>query len=55
MIEETADLVNEAGGIGIAKAIDHLEPAQVAQLAEYIEHEHGALDILVNNIWAPRP
>jgi NAD(P)-dependent dehydrogenase (short-subunit alcohol dehydrogenase family) len=29
-IEETADLVRQAGGDGIAVQVDHLEPAQVA-------------------------
>jgi NAD(P)-dependent dehydrogenase (short-subunit alcohol dehydrogenase family) len=28
-IEETAELVTEAGGTGVAVAVDHLEPAQV--------------------------
>ena len=31
-IEETAELVTEAGGEGIAVAVDHLEPAQVESL-----------------------
>jgi NAD(P)-dependent dehydrogenase (short-subunit alcohol dehydrogenase family) len=32
-IEETAELVREAGGEGIAVPTDHLEPAQVERLA----------------------
>jgi NAD(P)-dependent dehydrogenase (short-subunit alcohol dehydrogenase family) len=50
-IEETAELVTEAGGEGIAVAIDHLDPAQVAALVERIDSEHGRLDVLVNDIW----
>jgi NAD(P)-dependent dehydrogenase (short-subunit alcohol dehydrogenase family) len=50
-IEETADLVTEAGGEGIAVAVDHLDPAQVARLVERIEADHGRLDVLVNDIW----
>jgi NAD(P)-dependent dehydrogenase (short-subunit alcohol dehydrogenase family) len=50
-IEETAELVTAAGGEGIAVAVDHLEPAQVAALAERIDAEHGRLDVLVNDIW----
>jgi NAD(P)-dependent dehydrogenase (short-subunit alcohol dehydrogenase family) len=50
-IEETADLVAEAGGKGIAIQVDHLVAAQVEQLVARIRHEHGRLDILVNDVW----
>jgi NAD(P)-dependent dehydrogenase (short-subunit alcohol dehydrogenase family) len=50
-IEETAELVTEAGGDGIAMAVDHLDPAQVAALVERIDSEHGRLDVVVNDIW----
>jgi NAD(P)-dependent dehydrogenase (short-subunit alcohol dehydrogenase family) len=50
-IEETAELVTEAGGAGIAVAADHLEPAQVRRLVERIDAERGRLDVLVNDIW----
>jgi len=50
-IEETAELVSEAGGDGIAVAVDHLEPDQVAALAGRIDADHGRLDVLVNDIW----
>jgi NAD(P)-dependent dehydrogenase (short-subunit alcohol dehydrogenase family) len=50
-IEETAELVDEAGGTGIAVAVDHLEPDQVQSLVERIDAEHGRLDVLVNDIW----
>ncbi|AST95943.1 short chain dehydrogenase [Niallia circulans] len=50
-IEETADLVNNIGGIGIAVQADHLIHEQVQSLIERIEKEHGRLDILVNDIW----
>src|SRR6185503_2915109 len=50
-IEETAQLVTELGGTGIAVAVDHLEPDQVRGLAERIRADHGHLDVLVNNIW----
>ncbi|HEY0880662.1 MAG TPA: hypothetical protein VGD87_03975 [Archangium sp.] len=38
-------------GRGIAVAIDHLDSAAVAKLAERIRTEHGHLDVLVNDIW----
>jgi NAD(P)-dependent dehydrogenase (short-subunit alcohol dehydrogenase family) len=50
-IEETAELVADAGGRGIAVQVDHLEPAEVKALIERIEAEQGALHILVNDIW----
>jgi NAD(P)-dependent dehydrogenase (short-subunit alcohol dehydrogenase family) len=46
-IEETAELVTDAGGRGIAVPADHLDPAQVAALMERID----GLDVLVNDIW----
>jgi NAD(P)-dependent dehydrogenase (short-subunit alcohol dehydrogenase family) len=50
-IEETADLVDQAGGHGIAIPVDHLEPQQVQALIDRIAFERGALHILVNDIW----
>ncbi|HEY6556898.1 MAG TPA: SDR family oxidoreductase [Polyangiaceae bacterium] len=50
-IEETAELVTELGGNGVAIQVDHLDPAQVASLAERIQREHGQIDVLVNDIW----
>ena len=50
-IEETAALVDEAGGCGIAVQVDHLVPEQVRALIARIEAEQGGLHILVNDIW----
>jgi NAD(P)-dependent dehydrogenase (short-subunit alcohol dehydrogenase family) len=50
-IEETAELVQQAGGQGIAVQVDHLVPEQVEALVARIEREHGRLDILVNDVW----
>jgi NAD(P)-dependent dehydrogenase (short-subunit alcohol dehydrogenase family) len=50
-IEETAELVQAAGGEGIAVEVDHLEPAQVEALVHRIDAEQGRLDLLVNDIW----
>jgi NAD(P)-dependent dehydrogenase (short-subunit alcohol dehydrogenase family) len=50
-IEETAELVQQAGGQGIAVQVDHLDPGQVEALVARIEREQGRLDVLVNDVW----
>jgi NAD(P)-dependent dehydrogenase (short-subunit alcohol dehydrogenase family) len=50
-IEETAALVDDLGGTGIARQVDHLEPAQVERLAAELRDRHGRIDVLVNDIW----
>ena len=49
-IEETVELVNEAGGQGIAVPLEHLNPEQVRLLTARVEREQGRLDVLVNDI-----
>jgi NAD(P)-dependent dehydrogenase (short-subunit alcohol dehydrogenase family) len=50
-IEETAELVDAAGGRGIAVRVDHLVPAEVRALVARIADEQGALHVLVNDIF----
>jgi NAD(P)-dependent dehydrogenase (short-subunit alcohol dehydrogenase family) len=50
-IEETAALVDQAGGRGIAVQVDHLVPDDVRALVARIEREQGMLHILVNDIF----
>jgi NAD(P)-dependent dehydrogenase (short-subunit alcohol dehydrogenase family) len=50
-IEETAALVDAAGGRGIAVAVDHLQPDAVRGLVQRIGREQGELHILVNDIF----
>jgi len=50
-IHETADLVNQAGGTGIAVPCDHRDDDQVRALFDQIMTAHGRLDLLVNNAW----
>lgn len=55
-IEETAELVTQAGGIGIAVQVDHTDPEQVERLFERVAREReGRLDILVNDVWGGDP
>jgi len=50
-IEETAALVDELGGEGVAIQVDHLEADEVRALAHRIRGDYGRIDILVNDIW----
>jgi NAD(P)-dependent dehydrogenase (short-subunit alcohol dehydrogenase family) len=50
-IEETAELVTAAGGLGIAVRVDHTEPAEVKKLVARIKRRNKGLDILVNDVW----
>jgi NAD(P)-dependent dehydrogenase (short-subunit alcohol dehydrogenase family) len=50
-IEETGELMEAAGGTGVALRVDHLDPGQVAALVRRIDADHGRLDVLVNDIW----
>src|ERR1700682_1218852 len=50
-IEETAALVDEAGGRGVSVQVDHLVPDEVRALVARIDREQGGLHVLVNDIW----
>jgi NAD(P)-dependent dehydrogenase (short-subunit alcohol dehydrogenase family) len=50
-IEDTAALVDVAGGRGIALQVDHRVPEQVRALVARIRDEQGRLDLLVNDIF----
>jgi NAD(P)-dependent dehydrogenase (short-subunit alcohol dehydrogenase family) len=50
-IEETAALVDAAGGRGIAVRVDHLVADEVRALVARIEAEQGGLHVLVNDIF----
>lgn len=48
---ETANLVTEAGGMGVALQCDHRDDAQVQAVFAQVRADHGRLDLLVNNAW----
>jgi NAD(P)-dependent dehydrogenase (short-subunit alcohol dehydrogenase family) len=55
-IEDTAELVDEAGGHGIAVRVDHMVADEVAALVRRVADEQdGRLDVLVNDIWGGDP
>jgi NAD(P)-dependent dehydrogenase (short-subunit alcohol dehydrogenase family) len=48
-VYQTAEQINEAGGVGIPVVCDHADDEQVKALFKRIDDKHGYLDILVNN------
>jgi dehydrogenase/reductase SDR family member 1 len=50
-IGRTVEMVEAAGGAGIAVEVDHGDDAQIASLFEQVRSEQGHLDILVNNVY----
>ncbi|MFD6914328.1 SDR family oxidoreductase [Streptomyces virginiae] len=51
-IEETAETITAAGGLGIPVRTDHSDPEQVqALVARIATEQEGRLDILVNSVW----
>ena len=55
-IEETAELVDAAGGRGLAARVDHARPEEVERLVDRIRSEQdGRLDVLVNDVWGGDP
>jgi NAD(P)-dependent dehydrogenase (short-subunit alcohol dehydrogenase family) len=49
-VTDTARMVGEHGGVGIAVQVDHTVDEQVRRLFERVKSEAGRLDILVNNV-----
>lgn len=54
-IDETAALIEAAGGRAIAVRVDHTREDEVAALAERIRADAGRLDVLVNSVWGADP
>jgi NAD(P)-dependent dehydrogenase (short-subunit alcohol dehydrogenase family) len=54
-INETAALIEQAGGRAVAVRVDHTREEEVASLAARVRSESGRLDILVSSIWGADP
>jgi NAD(P)-dependent dehydrogenase (short-subunit alcohol dehydrogenase family) len=54
-IEETARLVDEAGGTGIPVRVNHADPEEVGALLERITQGPGRLDVVVNDVQGATP
>jgi NAD(P)-dependent dehydrogenase (short-subunit alcohol dehydrogenase family) len=52
-IEETAEMVDAAGGVGIPVRVDHAIETEIVALFKRIKHERKRLDILVNVLTGP--
>jgi NAD(P)-dependent dehydrogenase (short-subunit alcohol dehydrogenase family) len=50
-IDETAEMIAEAGGQAVAVRVDHTVEAEVEALAARLTADEGRLDILVSDIW----
>lgn len=50
-IEDTAALVDEAGGDAVPIAVDHTIEDDVRRLFDRIGRDRGSLGLLVNNVW----
>ncbi|MER6251513.1 SDR family oxidoreductase [Streptomyces sp. NPDC001584] len=55
-IEETAERITAAGGVGVPVRTDHSDPEEVRALVARIAAEQdGRLDVLVNSVWGGDP
>jgi NAD(P)-dependent dehydrogenase (short-subunit alcohol dehydrogenase family) len=54
-IDETADMINAAGGTAIPLRVDHTVESEVEALVARLDREHGRLDVLVNCIAGEEP
>ena len=54
-IEETAELIEAAGGRARWVRVDHANEDEVAALVARIQSEAGRLDVLVNDLWGGDP
>lgn len=54
-IDETAEMINQRGGLGIPVRVDHTDQDAVRQLFRRVKEEQGKLDLLVNDVWGGDP
>lgn len=54
-IDQSADLIMQAGGRAAAVQVDHTRQDEVEKLVARIRDEAGRLDVLVNSIWGADP
>jgi NAD(P)-dependent dehydrogenase (short-subunit alcohol dehydrogenase family) len=55
VLEETVEMVDQAGGHGVLVRVDHTVEAEVAALFERVKKDHQRLDVLVNCVAGEDP
>ncbi len=54
-IEETAAMINAAGGTAVAVRVDHSVEGEVEELFSRVDAEHGRLDVLADSVGGENP
>jgi NAD(P)-dependent dehydrogenase (short-subunit alcohol dehydrogenase family) len=54
-IDETAEMINAAGGTAIPVRVDHANEAEVEALFARVDREHGRLDVVVDSVGGENP
>ena len=54
-IDETAEMINAAGGMGIPVRVDHTVESEVEALFGRVQREHGRLDVVVDSVAGEDP
>ncbi len=54
-IDETAEMINAAGGTAIAVRVDHTREPEVEALFARVDREHGRLDVLADSVGGESP
>jgi NAD(P)-dependent dehydrogenase (short-subunit alcohol dehydrogenase family) len=54
-VEETAKLINAAGGLAVSRRVDPTVESEVEALFQSVHDEHGRLDVAVNSIAGEDP
>jgi NAD(P)-dependent dehydrogenase (short-subunit alcohol dehydrogenase family) len=54
-IEETAEMIRDAGGTGIAVRVDHTVESEVRELFKKVQRDHGRLDVLADCVAGESP
>ena len=54
-IDETAEMINAAGGTAVPVRVDHTIESEVEALFKRVDKEHGRLDVLVNSVAGEDP
>jgi len=54
-VDETADLINAAGGTAVAVRVDHASEAEIQALFQRIDREHGRIDVVADSVAGEDP